>query len=161
MSLGARWLGPSRDVIVLLSSAGILIRLGASRVLAYIPLPKALNACLQLTLYYAELYEYRSRRRTELFQQLGQSLAIATVGLAFIFFAVPGLEVGRGIFFLFILFAWSGLLLWRLLLLWTWSTLGAFGDRVLILGTGVPAQKVAREMLKRAPIGYPCSDARS
>ena len=111
-------------------------------------------AVVQLTLYYAELYEYRSRRRLELFQLLGQCMAIAGVALAVIFFLVPGIEVGRGALVLFIVFGWSGLLLWRLFLLWTWGTLGAFGDRVLILGTGVPAQKVAREMLKRAPIGY-------
>ena len=54
---------------------------------------------IQLTLYYAELYEYRSRRRLELFLLLGQCMAIAAVALAVIFFAVPGLEVGRGIFF--------------------------------------------------------------
>ena len=119
-------------------------------------MPKALVCvvAVQLTLYYAELYEYRLRRRIELFQKLGQCMAIVAVGLGFVFFTIPGLEVGRGIFFLFILLAWSGLLLWRLFLLWTWGTLGVFGDRVLILGTGVPAQKVAREMLKRAPIGY-------
>ena len=109
---------------------------------------------VQLTLYYGELYEYRSRRRIELFQQIGQAVAIAAVALAFIFFAVPGLEVGRGVFFVFVLLAWSGLLFWRLFLLWAWGTLGTFGDRVLILGTGMPAQQVAREMLKRAPIGY-------
>jgi len=160
MSLGARWLGVlAESLIVLLSfAAAVVVRFGNIEALLGYELlaPKALLCVVvvQLTLYYAELYEYRSRRRIELFQQLGQCMAIAAVALAFVFFAVPGLEVGRGIFSLFILFAWSGLLLWRLFLLWTWGTLGAFGDRVLILGTGVPAQKVAREMLKRAPIGY-------
>ena len=160
MSLGARWLGVlAESLIVLLSfAAAVVVRFGNIEALLGYELlaPKALLCVVvvQLTLYYAELYEYRSRRRIELFQQLGQCMAIAAVALAFVFFVVPGLEVGRGIFSLFILFAWSGLLLWRLFLLWTWGTLGAFGDRVLILGTGVPAQKVAREMLKRAPIGY-------
>ena len=160
MSLGARWLGVlAESLIVLLSfAAAVVVRFGNIEALLGYELlaPKALLCVVvvQLTLYYAELYEYRSRRRIELFLLLGQCMAIAAVALAFVFFAVPGLEVGRGIFSLFILFAWSGLLLWRLFLLWTWGTLGAFGDRVLILGTGVPAQKVAREMLKRAPIGY-------
>jgi len=160
MKLGARGLGILAESLILLLSfaTAVLVRLGSvDALLGYERLiPKALLCvvAVQLTLYYAELYEYRLRRRIELFQQLGQCVAIAAVALAFVFFAVPGLEVGRGAFFLFILLAWSGLLLWRLLLLWTWGTLGAFGDRVLILGTGVPAQKVAREMLKRAPIGY-------
>jgi sugar transferase (PEP-CTERM system associated) len=160
MNLGARWLGIlAESLIVLLSFAmAVLVRLGSvEALLDYdLILPKALvcAVAVQLTLYYAELYEYRSRRRLELFLLLGQCMAIAAVALAVIFFVVPGLEIGRGMFSLFVLFAWSGLLLWRLFLLWTWGTLGTFGDRVLILGTGVPAQKVAREMLKRAPIGY-------
>ncbi len=160
MSRGARWLGIlAESLIVLLSFAtAVLLRFGTlDGLMGYEHLvPKALLCVLavQLTLYYAELYEYRSRRRIELFLLLGQCVAIAGVTLAVVFFFVPGLQVGRGVFLLFILFAWSGLLMWRLFLLWTWGTLGAFGDRVLILGTGVPAQKVAREMLKRAPIGY-------
>ena len=108
-----------------------------------------------LTLYYAEMYEYRTRRRTELFLRLGQCMAVAAVTLAVIFFAVPGLEVGRGIFGFFVLFAWGGLLSWRLAVLWTWGAMSALGDRVLILGTGVSASKVAREMLKRSPAGLP------
>lgn len=160
MSLGARWLGILAESLILLLSfaLSVLARFGSLEGLWSYPglLLKAAVCVLaiQLTLYYAELYEYRLRRRIELFQRLGQSMAIAALGLAFLFFSVPGLEVGRGIFFLFLLLASSGLLTFRLLLLWAWGTLGAFGDRVLILGTGVPAQKVAREMLKRAPIGY-------
>lgn len=160
MSRGARWLGIlAESLIVLLSFAtAVLARFGdVPEFLGYEGfLPKALLCAIvvQLTLYYAELYEYRSRGRLELFLVLGQCMAIAAVALAALFFLLPGLQVGRGIFFLFIPTAWLGLLAWRLLLLWSWGTFTAFGDRVLILGTGFPAQKVAREMLKRAPIGY-------
>jgi sugar transferase (PEP-CTERM system associated) len=160
MSLAARWLGVvAESLLVLLAfAAAVVLRLGSLESAAAYPgfAAKAVLCVVvvQLTLYYAELYEYRSRRRIELFLLLGQCMAIAAVALAVVFFAVPVLQVGRGIFSLFVLLAWSGLLLWRLFLLWAWGTLGAFGDRVLILGTGVPAQKVAREMLKRAPIGY-------
>jgi FlaA1/EpsC-like NDP-sugar epimerase len=160
MSLGARWLGVLAESLILLLSfaTAVLVRFGSVEgFLGYEQMvPKALVCvvAIQLTLYYAGLYEYRSRRRIELFLLLGQCMAFAAVALAAIFFAVPGLQVGRGIFSLFILVAWAGLLLWRLLLLWTWGTFGAFGDRVLILGTGISAQNVAREMLKRAPIGY-------
>ena len=155
-----RWLGLVAESLILLASfaAAVLLRFGNLPEMLRYPglLPKALvcMVVVQLTLYYAELYEYRTRRRIELFQQVGQAVAIAAVALAFIFFAVPGLQVGRGVFFGFVSLAWSGLLFWRLFLLWAWGTLGVFGDRCLILGTGVPAQQVAREMLKRAPIGY-------
>jgi sugar transferase (PEP-CTERM system associated) len=160
MSAGLRGLGFLAESLILLLAFGlaVLARFGSvENFLAYQRLvPKAFlcMAVVQLTLYYAEMYEYRVRRRFELFQQLARSLAIAAVALAVVFFVLPGLEIGRGVFTLFLLFASSGLLAFRLLLLWTWGTLGAFGDRVLILGTGVPAQKVAREMLKSAPIGY-------
>ncbi len=160
MGRGARLLGFFAETLIVLLSfaAAVVARFGnLYDVLGYpLFLPKALVCvvAVQLTLYYAEMYEYRSRRRFEIFQRLGQCVAIAAVALAAIFFAVPGLEVGRGIFGLFVPLTWAGLLVWRLFLLWAWGTLGAFGDRVLILGTGVTAQKVAREMLKRAPIGY-------
>ena len=160
MSLSARWLGVLAESLILLLAfvLALAARFGSIEgVIGYeLVLPKALvcTIALQLTLYYAELYEYRSRRRLELFLLLGQCVAIAAVALTVVFFLAPALEVGRGSFVLFLALAWSGLLLWRLVLLWAWGTLGAFGDRVLILGTGVPAQKVAREMLKRTPIGY-------
>jgi sugar transferase (PEP-CTERM system associated) len=160
MSLRDRGLGIFSESFVVLASflLAVLVRFGhVGSLLAYEwLLPKALLCVVvvQLTLYYAEMYEYRSLRRTELFLRLGQCMAVASVALAVIFFAVPEFQVGRGIFSFFISFTWASLLLWRLFLLWTWGTVGAFGDRVLILGTGVPAQKVAREMLRRAPIGY-------
>jgi sugar transferase (PEP-CTERM system associated) len=160
MSRGARWLGfLAETLIILLSLAtAILMRLGSFEAfLAYEhKLPKAILSVvvIQLTLYYAELYEHRSRRRIELFLIFGQCMAIASVALAVVFFLMPAFRIGRGIFFVFIVLAWFFLLLWRLFLLWAWGTFGAFGDRVLILGTGLPAQKVAREMLTRAPIGY-------
>ncbi len=160
MSRGARVLGfVVESLIILLSFAtAVFARYGSVEgLLAYRGLvPKAFvcMAAIQIALYYAEMYEYRSRRRFETFQRLGQCIAAAALGLTVVFFATPALEVGRMAFGIFLVLTWAGLLFWRLFLLWAWGTLGAFGDRVLILGTGVPAQKVAREMLKRAPIGY-------
>jgi sugar transferase (PEP-CTERM system associated) len=161
MTVRIRGLGIVSESLVVLVSflVAVLVRFRGDlgEFLAYRGLvPKALLCVLAvvLTLYYAEMYEYRSRRRTELFLRLGQCMAVAAVELAVIFFAVPGLEVGRGIFGLFLLLAWGGLLLWRLVLLWSWGNVSALGDRVLILGTGVSARNVALEMLKRSPIGY-------
>ena len=160
MNLGARWLGIlAESLIVLLSFAiAVLLRLGSvEALLAYdLIVPKALlcMVAVQLTLYYAELYEYRSRRRLELFLLLGQCMAIAAVALAVVFFAVPGSRSAAASSRCSSCSPGRGCCCGGCFLLWTWGTLGAFGDRVLILGTGVPAQKVAREMLKRAPIGY-------
>ena len=110
-------------------------------------------AVLQLSLYYGELYDLRAWRRMELFLRLGQCLAAGAVALTVIFFAVPPLEVGRGIYLLFIPLAGAALLAWRGLTAWTWGA-ADLGERALVLGTGVSAQKVARAMLKRSPLGY-------
>jgi sugar transferase (PEP-CTERM system associated) len=160
MKRGSRWLGIAAEsaIILLAFTAAVLVRFSGIEGLLQYPafVPKALvcAAVVQLTLFYGGMYEYRSRRRFEIFQLLGQCVAAAGVALAAIFFVVPVLEIGRGIFGFFVLFTWSGLLLFRLFLLWMWSALPAFGDRVLILGTGLSAQQVAREMLKSAPVGY-------
>jgi len=155
---GARWLGILAESVILI--VAFILATVVRRGVGFLSQPEVLAQTLvcpfvvQLTLYYAELYDDRTRRRIELFLLLSQCMGIAIVALAVVFFVFPEIQVGRATFSLFVLFAWSFLLLWRLFLLWTWGTLGAFGDRVLILGTGVSAQKVARAMLERAPIGY-------
>jgi sugar transferase (PEP-CTERM system associated) len=153
----ARGIGIASDTVVLLGAfllAGF-VRLGDDVGSYELLLPKAALcvAVLQLSLYYGELYDYRARRRLELFLKLGQCVAAGTVALAVVFFAVPSLVVGRGIFGLFVPFALLALLGWRLLAAWTWGA-ADLGERVLVLGTGVSAQKVGRAMLKQSPLGY-------
>ena len=161
MSVRARGIGVvSEAVLVFLAFfAAILVRLGGDlRGTLEHPnlLTKGLLCVLavELSLYYGDLYDYPARRRTELFLRLGQCFALAAVALAVLFFLVPALRVGRSIFTLFLVLAWAALLVWRLVVLWSWGNLAGIGDRVLILGTGVFAQSVAREMLKRSPVGY-------
>ena len=161
MSLRARGIGVvSEAVLVFLAFfAAILVRLGGDlRGTLEHPnlLAKGLLCVLavELSLYYGDLYDYPARRRTELFLRLGQCFALAAVALAVLFFLFPALRVGRSIFTLFLVLAWAALLVWRLVVLWSWGNLAGIGDRVLILGTGVFAQSVAREMLKRSPVGY-------
>jgi sugar transferase (PEP-CTERM system associated) len=148
------------SVLVLVAFVfAVLVRFGGS-VAAALEYPGfAMKALLcvgavQAALYYGEVYEHHARRRTELFLRIGQCMAVAGVALAVAFFAVPALEVGRGVFVLFLVTAWSLLLLFRLAMLWSSSSFVGLGERVLILGTGVSAQSVAREMLKRSPVGY-------
>jgi sugar transferase (PEP-CTERM system associated) len=144
--------------LVLLSFlCAVLLRLGDLESTLEYPnlLPKALVCVfvVLMSLYYGELYDYPAHRRSELFLRLGQCMTFAGVTLAVLGFLVRGLTIGRGIFAVFMLLAWSALLVWRLLVLWNWSGLASIGDAVLILGTGPFAQKVAREMLKRSPMG--------
>jgi len=117
--------------------------------------PKAVLcvAVVQLSLYYGELYAPRVWRRMELFLRLGQCLAGGAVALTVVFFAIPPLEVGRGLYGLFVLLGGAVLLLWRSAVEWTWGA-ADLGERALVLGTGLSAQKVARAMLKQSPTGY-------
>jgi sugar transferase (PEP-CTERM system associated) len=161
MSVRARGVGVVSEAVLVFTAfvAAVLVRLGGD-VRATLEHPNLLAkgllcvVAVQLSLYYGEMYDFPARRRTELFLRLGQCTAVAAVALAVLFFIVPGLRVGRSIFTLFLLIAFLALLLWRLVVLWSWGNLAGIGDRVLILGTGVFAQKVAREMLKRSPVGY-------
>jgi sugar transferase (PEP-CTERM system associated) len=158
--------GLSRRFEVTVDAAILLASFFAAALLRFGDLPDALGypgivakaalctGVVLAVLHYAEIYERRSRRRTELFLRLGQCMAAASVTLAVVFFLAPPLQVGRGVFAFFLAAAWLGLLAWRLALLWSWGSVSALGDRVLILGTSVVAQKVAREMLKRSPVGY-------
>lgn len=157
MSPRARGVGIASESVLLLGVfllAGF-VRLGPGEWDYELLLPKALLcvAVFQLSLFYGDLYDTRVRRPIELFLRLGQCVAAGTVALAVVFFAVPALVVGRGIFGLFVPFALLALLGWRLLSAWTWGAVD-LGERVLVLGTGVAAQKVARAMLKQAPLGY-------
>ena len=157
MSPRTRGVAVVSESVVLLGAfllAGF-IRFGAELWSYPLLLPKAMLCVvvLQLSLFYSELYELRSRRRTELFLRLGQALAIGAVALAVIFFALPSLEVGRGVFGLFIPIAGAALLAWRFGLALTWGA-ADLGERVVVLGTGISAQKVARAMAKQSPLGY-------
>jgi sugar transferase (PEP-CTERM system associated) len=161
MAAVARRIEIAVDTVLVLAAFvfAVLVRFGGSVAAAAEYPGFAMKALLcvgavQAALYYGEVYEHHARRRTELFLRIGQCMAVAGVALAVAFFAVPALEVGRGVFVLFLVTAWSLLLLFRLAMLWSSSSFVGLGERVLILGTGVSAQSVAREMLKRSPVGY-------
>jgi sugar transferase (PEP-CTERM system associated) len=118
--------------------------------------PKALLSALvfQLCLYYSDLYEqFATRDLIEMVRRPGQAFVLGTLVLALAYFSIPPLRVGRGILVLHLPLAFVGILVWRSLVLVAWVH-EAMRERVLILGTGQLAQQVAREMLRRAPLGY-------
>ena len=147
---------PSRSSCSGRSSSPGSMRFGAELWSYPLLLPKALLcvAVLQLSLFYSELYELRSRRRTELFLRVGQSLAVGAVALAVIFFVLPALRGGPR----------------RLRPLRPHRRSGApglalrpgvspgkrstSGSACSSSGPGCSAQKVARAMLRQSPLGY-------
>ena len=109
---------------------------------------------IALTLYYNDLYEtFSLRRRREMLLRVVRSFAVATLLLSVVYYLVPALSVGRGVLGIHLALALAGVLAWRVVFLWAVGQ-RALADRVLILGTGAAAQHVAREMLRRKPLGF-------
>jgi sugar transferase (PEP-CTERM system associated) len=134
--------------------AAVLIRTGSLYEHPLL-LPRALTNTLviQICLSYADLFEgFRYRSRLEDGLRVVQSLLAALVVLTLVYWAFPSLEVGRGVVGLQFALTLPTVVAWRSFL----RTAGdaALGEPTLILGTGPPAQQVAREILSRPGLGF-------
>jgi sugar transferase (PEP-CTERM system associated) len=102
----------------------------------------------QLCFYLNDLYDSQPiERRDDQALRLGQSLSAASLLLGLLYFLVPSLLVGRGVFFLNMLLVVGFTLLSRIVLDRLW--LVAPAQNVVILGTGALASTVAREITVR------------
>src|SRR5262249_21403819 len=133
------------------------LRLGPAEFASYeFLLPKAFLSAvvLQLCLYYGDLYEeFASPSFLDLFLRLARAFAAGTLILSLIYFGVPDLLVGRGILLIHLPLAFLGTLAWRQVCLVAWGH-EALCESVLVLGTGPGAQHIAREMIRRRPLGF-------
>lgn len=110
-------------------------------------------AVLQLCLYYADLYHDLSIQRPfETAVRFVQSSFAALLVLLLVFYVVPGFMVGRGVLALFLIVAFVALVFSRALYAWIGGD-ESLAAKVLILGTGSTAQKIAREVVRRRPWG--------
>ena len=112
------------------------------------------TAIIQACFYLFDLYDLRMiRQRSVLFIRILQALGLASIALATIFYMMPGLTIGRGVFLIGILLTLSMMMCWRLFAMWA---LGhpKMSERVLILGTGAHAVDLAREVLERGNSGF-------
>ena len=102
----------------------------------------------QLCFYLNDLYDTQAtERRDDQALRLGQSLSAASLLLGLLYFLVPSLLIGRGVFFLNMIVAVGFTLLSRIALDRLWLVTPV--RNVLILGTGALAFTVAREITKR------------
>ncbi len=145
---------------VLLLSIAVLSALGvvhdASAFDQTLLFPKAVVIALviQLCLYYNDLYEdFGWHGRVAIFMRVGQSVSVAAVVLALIFYAFPPLDPGRRIAGLDLVLAFVVLVAWRTLFVWG-AGHDALRECILILGTGQSAQHVARETMRRSSLGF-------
>ncbi|MGH9822766.1 MAG: sugar transferase, partial [Blastocatellia bacterium] len=111
---------------------------------------------VQLSFYIFDLYDIRSMHQSRLvIQNLARAFAAAAIVLTAIYYILPALVLGRGVFLIdlvivFVIASSSRLLLASYL---SNPKVGA-RERVLILGSGKVAVNVARETLERPGAGY-------
>jgi sugar transferase (PEP-CTERM system associated) len=103
-------------------------------------------AICQLCLYYAELYDLRLvRDRREMVVRLLQALGAASLILGLVYFWVPDLVIGRGVFLIAAGLVVSLVFGWRLAFEWASGRVGP-RERLLLVGTGPGAVTLAREL---------------
>ena len=131
------------------------VRLGEEAVIALNEWPKWLliTAVTQLCLYYADLYDTRilSDRR-ELFVRSMYALGAASFLLALVYFFLPEMIVGRGVFLLAALCLILTVLGWRVAFEWA-NRHVAPRERLLLVGTNRVAVELARELYERSDLG--------
>ena len=108
----------------------------------------------QLCLYYNDFYDLTLvHSNRELVVRLLQAVGAASIVLAGIYFTIPELIIGDGIFvsslFVFLL----AILAWRLLFNRITGSL-RLEERILFVGTGDTARKVARQILDQHDFAY-------
>ena len=104
---------------------------------------------LQICLHYGDLYDLRKLTDArDLLTGLVRSLGAASVLLAILYYLLPQLVIGRGVFALATLMIISLVAGWRIAFEWL-SIRGRPTERLLIVGTGPAAVTLARELFER------------
>ncbi len=104
---------------------------------------------LQVCLHYCDLYDLRTLSdRRDLFTGLLRALGAASVILALVYYWIPSLVIGRGVFALASVLIIAVVAGWRVAFEWL-SIKGGPTERLLIVGTGTAAITLARELFER------------
>ena len=140
-------------LIVLAVVVAAILRLGipesTDAYTSWIARSVVVAAILQFCLHYSDLYDMRTLAdRRDLLIGLLRSLGAASVILAILYYWVPGLGLGRGVFALATLLIIGLVAGWRIAFEWL-SLRGQPTERLLIVGTGSAAVSLARELFDR------------
>lgn len=115
-----------------------------------------LTVVIQLAFYLFDLYDLPATRRyRRVIINLLIALSVATVLLSILFYVVPSLQLGRGVFLVDVTLIVAVIPAWRLIVAWSAGhpQLGV-RERVLILGSGDQAIELARATLERRTAGF-------
>jgi FlaA1/EpsC-like NDP-sugar epimerase len=109
---------------------------------------------IQIAFYYFDLYDLRIfREKKKMGILILESLGASAIFLALIYYLIPVLYIGRGIFaislFFILIFAFLGRLFY------TWALKAwTLKERVLIIGTGELAKKINKEIREDGYDGF-------
>src|SRR5262245_13262846 len=108
----------------------------------------------QVAFYLFDLYDIKAiGRRAALTLRIMQASGLSAVALALVFYAIPQMMLGRGVFALAMALTLTTMTGWRTVAAWLLEH-PQFAERVLILGTDLPAIAIAREIMLRREHGY-------
>jgi sugar transferase (PEP-CTERM system associated) len=109
----------------------------------------------QLCLYYNDFYDLTLvHSNRELVVRLLQAAGAASILLAALYFIQPSLIIGSGIFVSSLFVFLVAILGWRLIFNSVTGSLKLDEERVLVVGTGDTARKVARQILDQHEFAY-------
>jgi len=134
------------------------IRLGSvhDTLLSLDLLSKALLIVLvcQVSLYFNELYNLNvTDTYLELGLRLTKAIGIASITLAIIYYWIPFLLVGRGIFLISLVFLFLLIVSWRYIYNWILKK-RLFTEKIFVLGSGELCQKILNEIDGHRDSGY-------
>lgn len=108
----------------------------------------------QACLYYNELYNLKvTDTYVELGFRLTKAIGITSIVLALIYYAIPSLMMGRGIFFISLVFLVLLLVPWRYAYNWVLKK-KMFAEKIIIIGHGNLCQNIIHEINRRPDSGY-------
>jgi len=136
-------------LIVLAVVAAAIVRLGFPDAYTdWVMRSVVVAGVLQVCLHYSDLYDMRTLAdRRDLLIGLLRSLGAASVILAILYYWIPHLGLGRGVFALATVLIIALVAGWRIA--FEWLSLRGHSERLLIVGTGIAAVSLARELFER------------
>ena len=140
-------------VVVLAVVLAAIIRLGLPEppgaLWPWVVRAEVVAVVLQLCLYYGDLYDLRTLSdRRDLLIGLVRSLGAASLVLAVVYYWLPDLVIGRGVFAVATVMIITLVAGWRIAFEWL-SLRGKPTERLLIVGTAPAAVTLARELFER------------
>src|SRR5713226_4563261 len=111
---------------------------------------------VQSAFYLFDLYDLPATRRySRVLMNIVIALGVATVLLSILFYVVPALQLGRGVFLVDVSLILAVISGWRLVVAWSAGHPQlSVRERVLILGSGDQAIELARATLERRDSGF-------